>query len=85
MGSEEELSDDLEADEDMPFDSDDDQEEKPKIKGGKKKSFASESVFASAEEFASMLEDEGGSKIAPGGSNAVSNKDNARKCFYIDF
>lgn len=37
------------------------------------------SLFASADEFATMLEDEGSSKVKPGGSNAFSNKDNARK------
>lgn len=63
---------------DMSFDSDDDQEEKPK-KSKHKKPTSSDSLFASAEEFASLLEDEGSSKVAPGGSNAVANKDNARK------
>ncbi|KAJ8925033.1 hypothetical protein NQ315_001204 [Exocentrus adspersus] len=35
------------------------------------------SLFASADEFATLLEDEGGSQVKPGGSNAFSNKDNA--------
>lgn len=38
-------------------------------------------LFASAEEFASLLDDEGSSKRAPGGSNAFSNKDKA--CKYL--
>lgn len=36
------------------------------------------SVFASADEFATLLEDEGQSKVKPGGSNVFANRDNAR-------
>ncbi|KAJ3662377.1 hypothetical protein Zmor_006730 [Zophobas morio] len=46
---------------------------KSKKKGNKDDS----SIFASAEEFASLLEDEGSSKLAPGSSSAFANKDNA--------
>ncbi|CAH0547490.1 unnamed protein product [Brassicogethes aeneus] len=66
-------------------DDNDDNEEtsnKKKIKNVKKKVKKLDknditSLFASADEFASILEDEGSSKIKPGGSNAVSNTDNA--------
>lgn len=90
--SEEELSDedlgDLTDDEldeddlsDVSFDAADESEE-PKRNGNKRKRPSSDSIFASAEEFASLLEDEGSSKIRPGGSNAVANKDNARKYIF---
>lgn len=49
------------------------QKNKFKKKGGDLKS-----LFASADEFASLLEDEGQSKVKPGGSNVFANKDNAR-------
>lgn len=39
------------------------------------------SLFASADEFATLLEDEGSSKVKPGSSNVYSNKDNASKYF----
>jgi ribosome biogenesis protein MAK21 len=52
-----------------------DEEDKRKLK--KMKSDDVTSIFAAAEEFASLLDDEGASKIAPGGSNQFSNKDNA--------
>lgn len=49
----------------------------------KKKGGDSTSLFASAEEFATLLEDEGQSKVKPGGSNVFANKDNARKYLYF--
>lgn len=85
--SEDELSDDEDLGEDddddlsdMSFNSDEEQDEKSKTK--RSKPFTSDSIFASAEEFASLLEDEGGSKIKPGSSNVVANRDNARKYIY---
>lgn len=76
-----ELIRDLDDDEmsDIVFDSDD--EENTSSKKGKKKQpkLDLSSVFASAEEFASILEDEGSSFAAPGTSNVISNKDNASK------
>lgn len=48
-----------------------------KNKSNKKKKDKFESVFASADEFASLLEDEGNSKRAPGSSNTLLNKDKA--------
>lgn len=71
------LLDDLDNDDDdeeVVFD----EEPKPK-KLKKSKSKDTQTIFASAEEFASLLDDEGSSKIAPGSSNALSNKDNASK------
>lgn len=65
-------------DEDMEFLDD----EKPTKKGKnilKKKVGDITSLFASADEFATLLEDEGQSKVKPGGSNVFANKDNARK------
>lgn len=73
---------------DVSFDSDgediNDKTNKNK-KFKKKKSGDDGSLFASAEEFASLLEDEGQSSIAPGGSNVVSNKDNASKYYCLIF
>ncbi|XP_064211688.1 CCAAT/enhancer-binding protein zeta [Tribolium castaneum] len=66
---------DLDDDEDEEVVFDD--EEPKSAKSKKKKSKDTNSIFASAEEFASLLDDEGSSKIAPGSSNALSNKDNA--------
>lgn len=54
-------------------------DEQVKKKGKTKKKKGDTSLFASAEEFATLLEDEGQSKIKPGGSNVFANKDNARK------
>ncbi|KAF2904304.1 hypothetical protein ILUMI_01869 [Ignelater luminosus] len=69
------ISDDEEGS-DIVFDSeDDDEKETPKKKRKKNDDVAS--LFASAEEFASLLEDEGSSNRAPGSSNAWANKDNA--------
>ncbi|RZC38241.1 CCAAT/enhancer-binding protein zeta, partial [Asbolus verrucosus] len=71
-----ELLNDLESDEDeeIVFN---DEESSQKSKMKKKKGNDMKSLFASAEEFASLLEEEGNSKIAPGGSNQFANKDNA--------
>jgi len=69
------LSDDDEGS-DIVFDSEDETEPVTKTKNKKKKDDIA-SLFASAEEFASLLEDEGGSKVAPGSSEAWSNKDHA--------
>lgn len=55
---------------------DDEPNKKAKLK---KKSGELSSLFASADEFATLLEDEGQSKVKPGGSNVFANKDNARK------
>lgn len=65
----------------MMFDSDEESNRNtgPKKSSKKKKNGDLGSLFASAEEFASILEDEGSSGIAPGGSNVVSNKDNSSK------
>ncbi|KAK5639787.1 hypothetical protein RI129_010598 [Pyrocoelia pectoralis] len=60
-------------DSEILFDSDDEESQSSR----KKKKNDTSSLFASAEEFASILEEEGTSKIAPGSSNAWSNKDNA--------
>ncbi|XP_022915981.2 CCAAT/enhancer-binding protein zeta [Onthophagus taurus] len=76
-----ELIGDLDDDDlsDMVFDSEDEDDggKKEKKKINKKKGDDLDGIFASAEEFASLLEDEGNSKRAPGGSSAVSNKDKA--------
>lgn len=68
---------------DISFESDEEEEEEEtgNKKGSKRRAAGNHSIFASAEEFASILEDEGSSRIAPGSSNVVSNKDNASKCF----
>lgn len=74
------LSDD---EEDMEFLSDSEEEEqsssKKSLKKFKKKVKKDDisSLFASAEEFASLLEDEGSSKYKPGSSNVMENKDKA--------
>lgn len=71
-----ELIGNLEDDEeDIDF-IDDDKSNKPKKNKYKGKDDIT-SLFASAEEFSTLLEDEGSSKIKPGGSNVYSNKDNA--------
>lgn len=80
------IGDDMDDDDlsDIAFDSDgeDTNDRNNKNKKFKKKKSGDEgSLFASAEEFASLLEDEGQSNIAPGGSNVVSNKDNASKYY----
>lgn len=56
-------------------------EEEPSSKQNKKLKNKGDimSNFASAEEFATLLEDEGSSKVKPGGSNVFDNKDNAGK------
>lgn len=62
---------------DILFDSDEDESE---LKGKKNKNIKKgkfDSIFASADEFASMLEDEGASKNAPGSSNQYANQDKA--------
>lgn len=78
-----ELIDDLDDDElsDIVFESDDESNQKvEKIrKSLKKKQGDLGSLFASAEEFASILEDEGSSGVISGTSNTVSNKDNSSK------
>lgn len=58
---------------------DEDDEEGDNYKKNKKKKEKFGSVFASADEFASLLEDEGSSKYAPGSSNSLMNKDKAGK------
>ncbi|CAG9770496.1 unnamed protein product [Ceutorhynchus assimilis] len=78
------LSDD---DEDLDFPSDfpsDSEDETPASKRNLKKSLKKKSktddmssVFASAEEFASLLDEEGSSKQKPGSSNVMENKDKA--------
>lgn len=75
------LTDD--EDEDMEFLD----EGKPNKKGKSqlKKKSDIKSLFASAEEFATLLEDEGQSKVKPGGSNVFANKDNARKYLHCQF
>lgn len=71
---------------DMSFNSDDDDDQqKQKSKSKNSRVTSSDSIFASAEEFASLLEDEGSSHIAPGGSNAIANKDNACKYIVVYF
>ncbi|KAJ8970201.1 hypothetical protein NQ314_001348 [Rhamnusium bicolor] len=62
--------------EDMEF-MEEDEPRKQKKNKFKKNSNDITSLFASADEFATLLEDEGSSKIKPGGSNVYSNKDNA--------
>lgn len=78
-----ELIDDLEDDElsDIVFESDEESDpETEKIrKSLKKKQGDLGSLFASAEEFASILEDEASSGLISGSSNTVSNKDNSSK------
>lgn len=77
------ISDDEDAS-DIVFDSeDDDEEETPKKKQKKKDDITS--LFASAEEFASLLEDEGSSNRAPGSSNTWANKDNASMLNTLSF
>lgn len=84
-----ELIDDLEDDElsDIVFESDEESNEKPKQirKSLKQKKGDIGSLFASAEEFASILEDEGTSGVVSGSSNAVSNKDNSSKSTELIF
>lgn len=75
------LSDDNEEeieflDEDIP---------KKNKKGKLRKKGGISSIFASADEFATLLEEEGISKQKPGGSNAVLNADNSRKFNQIPF
>ncbi|XP_050301138.1 CCAAT/enhancer-binding protein zeta [Anthonomus grandis grandis] len=75
------LSDDDE-DEDLVFPSDSEEEKNPKknlkkaLKTKAKKDDMS-SVFASAEEFATLLDEEGSSKQKPGTSNVMDNRDKA--------
>lgn len=70
------LSEDIDDDdEDIVFS--DDEELNNKMKQKLKKNKSLNSLFASADEFASILEEEGSSKIAPGSSNAFANKDKA--------
>ncbi|CAH1979934.1 unnamed protein product [Acanthoscelides obtectus] len=61
---------------DFDEESDEDDEMVTKSPKSKRKGDTS-SLFASAEEFATLLEDEGSSKVKPGGSNAFANMDNA--------
>lgn len=77
-------------DEDIEFLSDSEDEDKldnKKKKSLKKKSSKDDisTLFASAEEFASLLEDEGSSKQKPGSSNVMQNKDKASKFIYLVF
>lgn len=65
---------------DIVFDSDDENETaSKKNKASKVKGDDIKALFASADEFATLLEDEGSSMVAPGGSNVYANKDNAGK------
>ncbi|KAF5285539.1 hypothetical protein FQA39_LY16604 [Lamprigera yunnana] len=59
---------------DLEFNSDSESEMNTKKN---KKAKSDVPIFASAEEFATLLEEEGASKVAPGSSNAWENKDNA--------
>ncbi|XP_050506549.1 CCAAT/enhancer-binding protein zeta [Diabrotica virgifera virgifera] len=68
---------DEEDDEAIDFSDEEEQPGKNKFKKFAKKKGDIMSNFASAEEFATLLEDEGSSKFKPGGSNAFANKDNA--------
>lgn len=98
-GGESEKSDEIEPDEEdmelieglgddnvdeMVFDSDIDESEAKSKKKFKKRADIN-SVFASAEEFASLLDDEGNNSKMAGSSNALSNKDNAGilKCYIL--
>lgn len=65
----------------MEFLDDEKPSKNPKKKLKKKQKGDITSLFASADEFATLLEDEGQSKVKPGGSNVFANKDNARKYF----
>lgn len=65
---------DDEENSDIVFDSD---EEVSDRKSKKKLKDDVSSLFASAEEFASLLEDEATSTVAPGGANTWANKDKA--------
>ncbi|XP_044748436.1 CCAAT/enhancer-binding protein zeta [Coccinella septempunctata] len=87
---EDDENDDLmeEGDEDLLKDLDDDDDEeimfsddelKDKTKKNSKKNKKNESVFAPAEEFAELLEDEGSSYGKPGSSNTLSNNDKSHK------
>lgn len=64
----------------MSFDSESEDEQVSKRKNKKRKD--EEPVFAPAEEFAAMLEDEGAADIAPGGSDAWMNHDKSSK-YYV--
>lgn len=66
---------------DMDFSGDEDEDEEitssfNKIKKNKKSKY-DENIFAAAEEFAEILDQEGTAKIKHGGSGAVSNADKA--------
>lgn len=63
-------------DSDIVFDEDDETVDE---RSKKKKNNKFENIFASADEFASILEEEGNSAYAPGSSNAMMNKDKAGK------
>lgn len=52
------------------------------VEGNKDKKMKFENIFASADEFAALLEEEGSSKYAPGSSNAVANKEKAGKLIF---
>lgn len=55
------------------------EEDRDVLKKIKKNKNDLNTLFASADEFASILDDEGSSKVAPGSSRVLSNKDNASK------
>lgn len=66
-------------DEDMDDESfDEPSQTKGKFKNKKSNKSDINSLFASADEFATLLEDEGASSVTPGGSNNFACKDNAR-------
>lgn len=71
------VSDD--EDSDIVFDSDDDDPKASKKSKSNKLDLKGDiqSMFASADEFAMLLEDEGNSGTKPGSSSAFENKDNA--------
>lgn len=72
------VDDDDDGSIDMFGDDDDDEDNVMSFnKKNKKKAKGGKSVFASAEEFAHLLEEEGSSKVAPGSSNQVQNSDKA--------
>lgn len=64
---------------DIVFDSDDDDREGSKKSKSNKLNLKDDiqSMFASADEFAMLLEEEGNSGTKPGSSSAFENKDNA--------
>ena len=79
LDEDKDLLDGLDDDEmsDIVFDSDEESDGAKKPKRKNKKGKELNSIFASADEFAALLEEEGASGKAPGTSSAYSNKDKA--------